>query len=140
VSSGTSTTFVDLSSGQFATTAAVQALHLAGWDGGARRGRLGADQDRGQPPGPWPAGHRLTARPLPGPKPPVTGPGRRAGDRLILRREDLPLAAEVIPSARPGPSGSTGHRPVPLAAVDAPARAAQLLADLANPPAALTPW
>lgn len=50
----------------------------------------------GQPPGPWPAGRRLTAGPAPGPKPPLTGPGRRVGDRLILRGEDLPLPAEVI--------------------------------------------
>jgi Aminoglycoside-2''-adenylyltransferase len=56
----------------------------------------------GQPPGPWPAGRRLTAGPAPGPKPPVTGPGRRAGDRLVLRGEDLPLPAEVIPASAVG--------------------------------------
>ncbi len=56
----------------------------------------------GQPPGPWPAGRRLTAGPAPGPKPPVTGPGRRVGDRLILRGEDLPLPAEVIPASAVG--------------------------------------
>ena len=56
----------------------------------------------GQPPGPWPAGRRLTAGPGPGPKPPVTGPGRRIGDRLILRGEGLPLPAEVIPASTVG--------------------------------------
>jgi hypothetical protein len=44
--------------------------------------------------GPWPAGRRLNTGPAPGPKPPVTGP-----DRLILRGEDLPLPAEVIPAS-----------------------------------------
>lgn len=53
----------------------------------------------GQPPGPWPAGRRLIAGPAPGPKPPITGTGRRVGDRLILRGEDLPLPAEVIPAS-----------------------------------------
>jgi hypothetical protein len=56
----------------------------------------------GQPPGPWPAGRRLTAGPARGPKPPVTGPGRRVGDRLVLRGEDLPLPAEVIPASAVG--------------------------------------
>jgi hypothetical protein len=46
----------------------------------------------GQLPGPWPAGYRLTAEFAPGPKPPVTGPGRRAGDRLVLRGEGSPAA------------------------------------------------
>ena len=44
----------------------------------------------GQPPGPWPAGRRLTAVPDPGP------------DRLVLRGEDLPLPAEVIPASAVG--------------------------------------
>jgi hypothetical protein len=56
----------------------------------------------GQPPGPWPAGRRLTAGPAPGPKPPATGPGRRAGDRLIVRGADLPLPAEVVPDSAVG--------------------------------------
>jgi Aminoglycoside-2''-adenylyltransferase len=58
----------------------------------------------GQPPGPWPAGRRLSAVPVPapGPKPPIAGPGRRVGDRLILRGEDLPLPAEVIPASAVG--------------------------------------
>jgi hypothetical protein len=56
----------------------------------------------GQPPGPWPAGCRLIGGFAPGPKPPVTGPGRRVGDRLILRGEDLPLPAEVIPASAAG--------------------------------------
>jgi hypothetical protein len=37
-----------------------------------------------------------------GPKPPVTGPGRRVGDRLILRGEGLSLPAEVIPASAAG--------------------------------------
>ena len=59
----------------------------------------------GQPPGPWPAGRRLTAGPCPGPEPPVTGPGRGrgVGDRLIPRGEVLPLPAEVIPASAAGP-------------------------------------
>lgn len=48
-----------------------------------------------QPPGPWPAGRRLTAGPAPGPNP----TGRRVGDRLILRGDSLPLPAEVIPAS-----------------------------------------
>jgi hypothetical protein len=56
----------------------------------------------GQPPGPWPAGRRLAAGAAPGPKPPVTGPGRRVGDRLVLHGEDLPLPAEVIPASAVG--------------------------------------
>ncbi len=56
----------------------------------------------GQPPGPWPGGRRLTAGPAPGPKPPATGPGRRVGDRLMLRGEDLPLPAQVIPASAAG--------------------------------------
>ena len=43
-----------------------------------------------QPPGPWPAGRRLTAGPV---------PDRRVGDRLILHGENLPLPAEVIPAS-----------------------------------------
>ena len=56
----------------------------------------------GQPPGPWPAGRRLTAGPAAGPKPPITGPGRHVGDRLVLRGEALPLPAEVIPASAVG--------------------------------------
>jgi Aminoglycoside-2''-adenylyltransferase len=51
----------------------------------------------GQPPGPWPAWRRLAVGPPPGPKPPITGP-----DRLVLRGEDLPLPAEVIPASAVG--------------------------------------
>jgi Aminoglycoside-2''-adenylyltransferase len=61
--------------------------------------QLSAD---GQPPGPWPSWRRLSAGPTPGPKPPISGPGRRVGDRLILRSEDLPLPAEVIPASAVG--------------------------------------
>jgi hypothetical protein len=71
----------------------------------ALRGLTGVDIQLiadGQPPGPWPAGRRLTAGLAPGPKPPITGPGRRVGDRLILRGEDLPLPAEVIPGSGVG--------------------------------------
>jgi len=58
----------------------------------------------GQPPGPWPAGRRLTAVPDPGPNPgPKGGAGRPIGpDRLILRGADLPLPAEVIPASAVG--------------------------------------
>jgi hypothetical protein len=66
----------------------------------ALRGLTGVDIQLvadGQPPGPWPAGRRLTAGPAPGPKPPADGPGwLRVPDRLMLRGEDLPLPAEVI--------------------------------------------
>ncbi len=50
----------------------------------------------GQPPGPWPAGRRLIAGPVPGPNPPINGPRGRSGDGLILRSNDLPLPAEII--------------------------------------------
>jgi hypothetical protein len=56
----------------------------------------------GQPPGAWPAGRRLTAVPSHGPKPPVSGSRHRDGDRLVLRGEDLPLPAEVIPASAVG--------------------------------------
>jgi len=57
----------------------------------------------GQPPGPWPAGRRLTAVPDPGPNPgPKGGPGRHAGDRLVVRGGHLPLPVEVIPAATAG--------------------------------------
>jgi hypothetical protein len=68
----------------------------------ALRGLTGVDIELiadGQPPGPWPAGRRLTAGHPPGPKPPITGPSRRRGDRLILHGEDLPLPADVIPAS-----------------------------------------
>ena len=71
----------------------------------ALRGLTGVDIQLiadGQPPGPWPAGRRLTAGPAAVPKPPVTGPGRSVGDRLMLRGEDLPLPAEVIPASAVG--------------------------------------
>jgi len=65
----------------------------------------------GQPPGPWPAGRRLTAGPAPGPKPLVTSPGRRAGDRLLVHGGGVPLPVEVVPAGAVGPSGSTGRAP-----------------------------
>jgi hypothetical protein len=70
----------------------------------ALRGLTGVDIQliAGGQPGPWPAGRRLTAVPAPGPKPPVTGPGRRVGDGLVLRGEDLPLPADVIPAGAVG--------------------------------------
>ncbi len=71
----------------------------------ALRGLTGVDIQLvadGQPPGPWPAGRRLTAISAPGPKPLVTGPGRRVGDRVVLRGEDLPLPAEVVPAGAVG--------------------------------------
>lgn len=71
----------------------------------ALRGLTGVDIQLiadGQPPGPWPAGRRLTAGPAPGPNRPVKGPGRRVGDRLTVRGEDLPLPAEVIPASAVG--------------------------------------
>ena len=71
----------------------------------ALRGLTGVDVQLiadGQPPGPWPAGYRLMAAPVPGPKPPVTGFGRHAGDRLVVRGEDLPLPAQVIPASAVG--------------------------------------
>jgi hypothetical protein len=73
--------------------------HVAVWPGCSLVDQLIAD---GQPPGPWPAGRRLAAGPAPGPKPPVTGPRRRAGDHLVLRGDDLPLPAEVIPASAVG--------------------------------------
>jgi Aminoglycoside-2''-adenylyltransferase len=58
----------------------------------------------GQPPGPWTIATRLTALPDPGPNPgPKGGPGRPIGpDRLVLRGENLPLPAEVIPASAVG--------------------------------------
>ena len=72
----------------------------------ALRGLTGVDIQlmAGGQAGPWPAGRRLTAVPDPGPDPgPKGGPGRPTGpDRLMLRGEDLPLPAEVIPAAAVG--------------------------------------
>jgi hypothetical protein len=62
----------------------------------ALRGLTGVDIQLiadGQPPGPWPAGRRLTAGPV---------PDRRVGDRLILHGENLLLPAEVIPASAVG--------------------------------------
>jgi len=62
----------------------------------------------GQPPAPWSAGRRLAAMPDPGPNPgpnpgPKGGPGRPIGpDRLVLRGQDLPLPAEVVPASAVG--------------------------------------
>jgi len=68
----------------------------------ALRGLTGVDVQliAGGQPGSWPAGRRLTAVPDPGPK---GGPGRPIGpDRLVLRGEDLPLPAAVIPASAVG--------------------------------------
>lgn len=68
----------------------------------ALRGLTGVDIQftaDGQPPGPWPAGRRLIAGPVPGPKPPIAEPGRRHGDRLIIRAANLPLPVSVIPAS-----------------------------------------
>jgi hypothetical protein len=70
----------------------------------ALRGLTGVDVQliAGGQPGPWPAGRRLTAVPDPGPGP-KGGPGRPIGpDRLVLRGEDLPLPAEMIPASAVG--------------------------------------
>ena len=70
----------------------------------ALRGLTGVDVQliAGGQPGPWPAGCRLTAVPDPGPGP-KGGPGRPIGpDRLVLRGEDLPLPAEMIPASAVG--------------------------------------
>jgi len=60
----------------------------------------------GQPPAPWTAATRLTALPDPGPHPgPKGGPGRpdrAAPGRPVLRGENLPLPAEVIPASAVG--------------------------------------
>jgi hypothetical protein len=74
----------------------------------ALRGLTGVDIQLiadGQPPGPWPAGRRLTAIPDPGPNPgPKGGPGQPIGlERLVLRGGNLPLPAEVIPASAVGP-------------------------------------
>jgi len=96
---------IDLAVGHVTRDHADVNVMLLERDEHALRGLTGIDIQLisdGQQPGPWPAGRRLTAGPVPGPKPPVTGPGRRVGDRLILRGEDLLLPAEVIPASAVG--------------------------------------
>ena len=96
---------VDLAVGHVTRDHADVDVMMLERDEHALRGLAGLDIQLiadGQPPGPWPAGRRLTGGPAPGPKPPVTGPGRRVGDRLVLRGEDLPLPAEVVPAAAVG--------------------------------------
>ena len=96
---------IDLAVGHLTRDHADVNVMMLERDEHALRGLTGVDIQLvtdGQPPGPWPAGRRLTAGPAPGPKPPAAGPGRRAGDRLIVRGEDLPLPAEVIPASAVG--------------------------------------
>jgi len=96
---------IDLAVGQVTRDHADVNVMMLERDEHALRGLTGLDIQLiadGQPPGPWPAGYRLMAAPVPGPKPPVTGPGRHAGDRLVLRGEDLPLPAQVIPASAVG--------------------------------------
>jgi hypothetical protein len=96
---------IDLAVGHATRDHADVGVMMLERDEHALRGLAGVDIQLiadGRPPGPWPAGRRLTAGPAPGPKPPVTGPGRRAGDRLVLRGEDLPLPAQVIPASAVG--------------------------------------
>jgi len=97
---------IDLAVGHVTRDHADLDIMMLERDEHALRGLTGVDIQLtadGQPPGPWPAQRRLTAGPAPGPKPPVTGPGRRVGDRLVLRGENLPLPAEVIPASAVGP-------------------------------------
>jgi Aminoglycoside-2''-adenylyltransferase len=106
---------IDLAAGHLTRDHADVNIMLLERDEHALRGLSGVGIQLiadGQPPGPWPAGRRLTAGPVPGPKPrvvtgpgrraPVTGPGSRVGDRLIVRGEDLPLPAQVIPASAVG--------------------------------------
>jgi Aminoglycoside-2''-adenylyltransferase len=96
---------VDLAAGHVTRDHADVNVMMLERDEHALRGLTGVEIQLiadGRPPGPWPAGHRLAAEPAPGPKPPVTGPGRRVGDRLVLHGEDLPLPAEVIPASAVG--------------------------------------
>ena len=96
---------VDLAVGHLTRDHADVNVMMLERDEHALRGLTGVDIQLvadGQPPGPWPAGRRLTAGPAHGPKPPVTGPGRRVGDRLVLRGEGLPLPAEVVPASAAG--------------------------------------
>jgi len=58
----------------------------------------------GRPPGPWPAGRRLTAVPDPGPNPGPKGGLRRpvGPDRLVMRGSNLPVPVEVNPGSAVG--------------------------------------
>jgi Aminoglycoside-2''-adenylyltransferase len=96
---------IDLAAGQVTRDHADVNVMMLERDEHALRGLAGVGIQLiadGQPPGPWPAGRRLAAGPAPGPKPPVTGPRRRASDHLVLRGDDLPLPAEVIPASAVG--------------------------------------
>ena len=98
---------IDLSVGHVTRDHADVNVMMLERDEHALRGLTGVDIQLiadGQPPGPWPAGRRLTAVPDPGPDHgPKGGPGRPMGpDRLVLRGEDLPLPAEVIPASAVG--------------------------------------
>ena len=96
---------IDLAVGRVTRDHADVNVMMLERDEHALRGLTGLDIQLiadGQPPGPWPAGYRLMAAPVPGPKPPVTGSGRHAGDRLVLRGKILPLPAEVIPASAVG--------------------------------------
>ena len=82
---------IDLAAGHITRDHADVNVMMLERDEHALRGLTGVDIQLiagGQPPGPWPAGRRLTSEPVP-------GPGPRAGDRLILRGEDLALPTQV---------------------------------------------
>ena len=84
---------IDLAAGHLTRHHADVNVMMLERDEHALRGLTGVDIQLiadGQPPGPWPAGRRLTAGPV---------PDRRVGDRLILHGENLPLPAEVIPAS-----------------------------------------
>jgi hypothetical protein len=88
---------IDLAAGHVTRDHADVNVMMLERDEHALRGLTGVDIQLiadGQPPGPWPAGRRLTAGPGRGPQ---IGP-----DRLILRGEDLPLPAEVILASAAG--------------------------------------
>ena len=98
---------VDLAVGHVTRDHADVNVMMLERDEHALRGLAGVDIQLiagGQPPGPWPAGRRLTAVPDPDPDPgPKSSLGRPIGpDRLILHGEDLPLPAEVVPASAVG--------------------------------------
>ena len=83
---------IDLAVGHLTRDHADVNVMMLERDEHALRGLTGVDIQfiADSQPGPWPTGRRLTAGPV---------PDRRVGDRLILRGEDLPLPAEVIPAS-----------------------------------------